>query len=271
MTAPSTTTQNDIDAIMDLAAPATDSGTPDASSAPETTNEPAQSNADGSTTDLYPNVLRTYKVGVDAPENGENPEGTVTVAEFAGYLTLENFKAGNMTIDSIVKDANIYTGVKASRQPLPVVLVFPADSDAQRDAKVYLPLVEATEVFRNRPERGSGNTNTSKRSQDEITTDGAKKLLALRAVEARLAKVTEQYRKVTEQMNKYHNWLRPYFKDVEVPATDPSDTRTPEELRNEAIENAVNEAFDKRAEELEVEADAAKNADISDNTTTSAE
>lgn len=246
MTAPSTTTQGDIDAIMELAAPTTpadDSSTPtDAQS----TDAPDQSDAGAESPDLYPNVLRTFKVGVDAPENGENPAETLTVSEFAGYLTVENFKAGNMTADSIVKDANIYTGVKAKRQALPVVLVFPADSDEQRDAKVYLPVAEAVEAYRSRPERGTSNTGTSKRTQDEITTDGAKKLLALRAAEARLAKVTDQYKKVAEQMDKYRNWLRPFHKDAENPA------------------DAVNEAFELRAKELEVEAGAAKNADISD-------
>ena len=247
MTAPSTTTQGDIDAIMELAAPTTDDSTATQTDA-QSTDAPDQSDAGAESTDLYPNVLRSYKVGVDAPENGENPTDTLTVSEFAGYLTVENFKAGNMTPDSIVKDANIYTGVKAKRLALPVVLVFPADSDEQRDAKVYLPVAEAVEAYRSRPERGTGNTGTSKRSQDEITTDGAKKLLALRAVEARLTKVTDQYKKVAEQMDKYRNWLRPFYKDAENPA------------------DAVNEAFELRAEELEVEADAAKNADIADTT-----
>lgn len=273
-------TQTDIDAVLDLAAPVTtttdpnantdtETGENDTNSAPETPESP----------DLYPNVLRSYKVGSDdnaPPADGSNPEGTLTVSEFAGYLSVENFTAASaagqtITPDLIVKDANIYTGVRAKRHSLPVVLVFPAESDEMRDAKVYLPTVEATEVYRNRPERGNSNASVSKRTQDDITTDGAKKLNALRAIETRLRRTQEQFDKASATMAKYQGWLRPYFRDVtptEIPATDVEPARM--QTQSEAVDAAVNEAFATRAAEIEEQealaAEAAKNTDIPDST-----
>lgn len=261
--------QSDIDAVLDLAAPVTttDTDTSDTTTDPDADNTPES-------TDLYPNVLRSYKVGVDAPENGDNPDGTLTVSEFAGHLTISNFTAAtdartDITPDLIVKDANIYTGVKAKRHALPVVLVFPADSDEQKDAKVYLPTVEATDSYRKRPERGTSNGSVSKRTQDVITTDGAKKLNALRAIEIRLRRTQEQFDKASATMTKYQGWLRPYFKDVEpseVPATDTEPARM--QTQSEAVDAAVNEAFATRAAEIEEQealaAEAAKNTDIPD-------
>jgi hypothetical protein len=80
---------DNIDAIFDLAASPTDTSTPDT-----TTNTP-DSDDNASSADkggaLYPNVLKT----LTASEAGEgNPEGTYTVAEFAGHLSVEAIKAG---------------------------------------------------------------------------------------------------------------------------------------------------------------------------------
>lgn len=251
---------SDVNAIFDLAAPSTpttsDSVETDANAVADTnadTATPAQNAAEASaadtepeSTDLYPNVLRSYTVGTDHADLNTNPDGTMTVAEFAAHLTVENFKAGNMSADSIVKDANIYGGLKAKRHALPVVLVFPADSTDQKDAKAYLPVAEATEAYANRPTRGEGNAATSKRTLEDLLTDAAKKAMALARITVRLNRAKEQHNQTTAQMEKYYGWLATFYKDE----TDP--------------EAARKAALDARIDELEAEADAAKNSDIPD-------
>lgn len=239
---------SDVAAIFDLAAPSTPADT-----ATTEADAPAQSDAAAPTegegtevTDLYPNVLRTYTVGTDHADINENPPGTMTVAEFAAHLTIENFKAGNMTAESIVKDPQIYGALKAKRYALPVVLVLPAGSTDQKDAKAYLPVAEATEAYANRPTRGEANAATSKRTLDDLLTDAAKKLLYLNAATVRLTRAQEQVTKATAQMDKYYGWLAPYYKDE----TDPEVSRK--------------SALDLRVDELEAAADAAKNSDIPD-------
>lgn len=271
-----------IDEVLELAAPSTASTEAnDSASAEANTNTP-NSAADGSegansttseqSTDtandpLYPNVLRTFKVGVDAPEDGSNPTDTLTIPEFAGYLSVENFKTATtagqpLSPELIVKDANVYTLTKGKRFALPVVLVFPADSDEMSDAKVYLPIAEASEAYSKRPERGAGSASVSKRTQDDILADGAKKLIAVKAIENRLQRTIEQLGTATKQMDKYHGWLRPYFKDVapvEIPATETEPARM--QTVAEAVDAAVKDAFEAKAAELEEQVEAAKASD----------
>jgi hypothetical protein len=232
-------TDTNVDAIFDLAADATTStpNTENTAEATTTSESNAESTENAEGTALYPNVLRRYKASEIA--NGENPEGTLTVAEFAGKLTVENILAGK-GVEGLVKDTNIYTAIKAKRSPLPVVLVLPDDSDNDRDAKVYLPEAEAREAYENRPERGTGNGSASKRSYDELLEDAAKKFLALQAIETRLKRAQDQYGKANAQLEKYKGWLRPTHKDDENP--------------DESVVNAITA----KAEELEEAADAAK-------------
>lgn len=247
MTAPNT----DVEDIFALAADNTSENAAEASAAPADTETPStDENVPSATTALYPNVLKTYKAGDADLTEGENPPGTLRVPEFAAYLSLENFKAGDQTLGAIVKDATIYAGTKAARHPLPVVLVFPADSDDMKDATVYLPVTEAMEAYRNRPERGAGAASSAKRTVDEYILDGAKKLNDLKAINIRFDRVLGQKNKAEGLLAKYRGWIRPSFKDEEDP------------------DAKVNELIAAKAAELEeaaaLEADAAKNTDIAD-------
>jgi hypothetical protein len=252
MTAPNT----DVEDIFALAADNTSEATQD--NAEASADEPGtegtntdENPAEGESAALYPRVLRSYKVGDPDLTEGENPPGTLTVNEFAGQLSIDNFQAGNTSLDAIVNAANIYTGVKAKREPLPVVLVYPADSDDMKDAKVFLPYAEASEVYRNRPERGTGSAATTKRTYDEMVLDAAKKLNQLKAIVIRFDRVADQKLKAEGILAKYKGWIRPSHKDDENP------------------DEAVNLVIANKAAELEeaaaLEADAAKNADIPDN------
>lgn len=291
------TSQSDIDAIMDLAAPVTDgsadTAAPAQSDAEATSTDTATSDtagaeppadaadaADAATSALYPNVFKTYKVGSAdnaPPEDGSNPEGTLTVSEFAGHLTLTAFMEAQSanrppSLADIVKDPAIYTSTKAKRHPLPVVLVFPEDSDEQRDAKVYLPVAEATAAYQARPERGNGTSataNGTRRTAEDLIDAGAKKLNELNAIKVRLDRAQAQFDKASGILAKTAKWLRPLLNDTLAPNADGSPA-TP--IADADLDNAVLATFAKRAAELEeaaaLEADAAKNSDIADDTTT---
>lgn len=259
-------TNTDVDAIFDLAADAS-TATPSSTPPQDSTENTPESNADASSADkggaLYPKVLRTYK----ASEVGEgNPEGTLTVAEFAGHLTVEAIKAG-AGVEGIVKDANIYTATKAARHPLSVVLVFADDDDQsdQKTAKVYLPIAEATEEYKARPTRGeSSNAATSKRSQEELLDDAAKKAVTLAKTQKRFDRVKAQLDTVAGQMNKYHGWLAEYFKGTEIQDKEDGTPETQEEANKRALYAAIAERAAKIEEEEALKADAAKNSDIPD-------
>lgn len=266
-----------IDAIFDLAADSTPSApttTPpqdDTNSTNSTPTNTPQSNAGASsadaTTSLYPNVVRT----LTQSEAGEaNPEGTLTVAEFAAHLTVENIKAG-AGVEGVVQIGNIYTATKAARHPLPVVLVFADDDDQseQKTAKVYLPVAEATAAYANRPARGEGgNAAASKRSQDELLTDAAKKAITLASIQVRLDRAKEQQNKAVSQLEKYHGWLAEYFKGTELSTVTDENGEPRPETQDEANKRALTAAIAERAAKIEEEealkADAAKNADLPD-------
>lgn len=254
------TTDTDVAAIFDLAADAMT--TADADPTTENTDNTDNTENTPESPDLYPNVLRTYT----ASEVGEgNPPNTLTVAEFAAELTVRNVLAG-AGATGVVKDANIYTGIKAKRHTLPVVLVFPdgADQKDQKAAKVYLPVKEATDVYDERPERGSGNAAASKRSQDELLEDAAKKYLALEAIRVRLVRTQGQFDKTAKQMDKYHGWLGQFFLGTEVQEVTDEDGTKRLETQDEANKRALTTAITERAEKIEEEEAAKSDAEKSD-------
>lgn len=278
-------TNTDVDAIFDLATPATTSTDTDTpapatattsataeASAPEgTANGPSSDAAATNPANpgaVYPNVLRTYKQS--EIKEGENPEGTLTIAEFAGHLTFENLTKKGQGLEGIVKDQNIYTGVKA-KKALPVVLVFADDADQhdQRNAKVYLPVKEATEAYENRPARGEGGAAAaSKRDKDTLVTGLAKKTMELAKIEERLARTQEQRAKASATVQKYHGWLAEHFKGiapVEVTETAEDGTQsTRMQTQDEANAAALRAEVEMRMDELALEEDNAKNSDIPD-------
>lgn len=203
---------NPVDEMFDLAATPTSDG-PDTTAPSEPTNETETPESADSTesTDLYPNVLKTYTAN-DLPA-GEAPPNTMTIPEFTGHLTLENITKRGMGVDGIVKDQNVYNATKAKRDPIPVVLVFSVNEDGsvndnQKDAKVYIPVAEGTEAYLNRPERGSGtSTSTSKRSDEDLIEDASKKRQDLNALQDRIKKLAERVEKAQNVYDKYGKWL----------------------------------------------------------------
>lgn len=253
-------TTTDIDAVFDLAADATPSNTP-SSTPPQDTPENGTENDAAATsaaagTAVYSNVVATYK----ASEVGDaNPEGTLTISEFAGHLTLENLTKHGKGLEGIVDKATIYTGVRGTRDPLPVVLVFADDDDQsdQKTAKVYLPVDKATEVFNARKPRGEGNTSTSKRTQEELLEDAAKKAITLAKTQKRFDRVKSQLDTVTAQLNKYHGWLADFYKGTEIGEFTEADGTKRPETQVEANKRALNDAIAAKAAEIE-EAEALK-------------
>jgi hypothetical protein len=255
-----------VDDVFDLAASA--DNTPE-----DSTNESAQVDTTDNTNDddaastglTYPNVLRNLTA--DAVPEGQNPDGTLTVAEFASKLTVDNILAGK-GIAGVVKDPAIYTGTKAKRHALPVVLVFPegtTDFKDQSNVKVFLPVAEATEAYNTRPERGTGGAaGASKRSYDELLTDAAKKHIARESISVRYERAKEQLEKADAMLTKYTIWLRPGHKDAE-PVEITVDGETREQSKDEAINAAVQDAIQAKAAEL-IEAEEASKA-IADNAT----
>lgn len=232
-----------VDEFFELAADATDTEA--------TENSEDNTNSTEESTATYPNVLRTYTVGTDHDDINTNPEGTLTVAEFASHLTVQAILAG-AGVDGVVKDPAVYTAVKAKRHPLPVVLVYPegveATEDNQNQAKVYLPQAEAEEAWKNRPTRGDGNgSSVSKRSFDDLLEDAAKKLLATAAIKKRLDRTQSQFDKASGTLTKYEGWLRTYFKDE----TDPAEA-VKTAIANKAAEIEESEAAKAESEKSDI-------------------
>lgn len=262
-------TTSDVDAIFDLAADSTSPSSstppqdaPNPTQAPNTPENHAQSDADASSADsggaLFPKVVKTYKLS----EVGEgNPDGTLTISEFANYLTVEAIKAG-AGVEGIVDKQNIYTATKAARHPLPVVLVFPDEADQSdlKQAKVYLPVAEATEAYENRPKRGEGgNSTTSKKTQDDLLTDAAKRSITLASIQKRLDRAEEQKAKAVKLLEKSYLWLAEYYKGTEI-----QNEETQDEANKRALTAAIAERAAKLEEEEALKADAAKQSDIPD-------
>src|SRR6185295_16776246 len=199
-------------------------------------------------------------------------DGTLTVAEFAGYLTVEAIKAG-AGVEGIVDKQNIYTATKAKRHPLPVVLVFADDADQSdlSNAKVYLPVKEATEAWQNRLARGESSATTSKKTQDDLLTDAAKRSITLASIQKRLDRANEQKAKAVKLLEKSYGWLAQYYKATPeqfVEVTDSDTNATRPETQEEANKRLLNAAITERAAKLEEE-EAAKaeseKTDIPDN------
>lgn len=279
------TTNVDVDAIFDLASGSDTSTATDANTTPTTDStatdaNTTEGNADGSSEAaggaIYPKVLRSYVAAEFA--NGENPPDTYTIAEFAGHMTLENLTKKGKGLDGIVKDAAIYTGVRGSRDPLPVVLVFDTEEDKaqdnQKNVKVYLPIAEATEAWEARKPRGEGgNAAASKRSQEDLLEDAAKKLNSLNAIVTRRKRAEEQEKKASDLLVKYHNWLAQFYLGTEIEEVEETDkdgnvTKRPEtqdEANKRALRNAIAEKAAELAELEAAKADAANDTDESQN------
>lgn len=187
-------------------------------SGPDTTVTDGSENATSTEEDTrtYRNVVASLKAAdVTA---GENPvydgNPTMTVSEFAAYLTVANvsakISAGETPgLDEMVDRQKLYNAVKGVRSPLPVVLVFPDDSADDKDAAVYLPVALAEKAWNERPSRGETSPATSsKRSDDELIEDAAKKYQSLTSAQARLAKLTEKVATLNTQYDKYLNYLK---------------------------------------------------------------
>lgn len=151
--------------------------------------------AESTSESKYSNV----KAGYATLEEAEAAEGKLhTVAEFAGLLTLRNVSERNMGLDGIVKDAAIYTAIRAVRSPLPVVLV--ADTAMLADT--------AFEAWDARPTRGEGATSTGGRLSDDdllkaaaTARDNVDALTRRKAsIETRLAKADTLKAKRVRQM-----------------------------------------------------------------------
>lgn len=250
--------------VEDIFALATDADT----TSTETTENPAESAPADSSADapaaLYPKVLRTYKAS--ELTDGENPEGTYTIAEFAAYLTVQAIRAGG-DLGDVVKDATIYNAVKGARHPLPVVLVFADDADTSdlSKAKVYLPISEATAAWESRPARGEGaNSDASKRSQDDLLTGLAKKTVELAKIQERLTRTQTQFNKAEKTVQKYHGWLSKFYLGTPTAEITDAEGNTRTQTQDEANAAALLKAVEQKIDEIAAAEDAEKNADIPD-------
>lgn len=266
MSTDTTATSADIDAVFDLAVDSTNTDTEQNSAANGSESDAETSAADAAAAAanpalIYHKVHATFYAS-EVPD-GENPEGTYTVAEFAGHLTIAAIKSGGGLAD-LVKDQAVYNALKGTRWQLPVVLVFPdgADkSDHRNVSKVYLPIDEAMAAYDKRPARGDSNAAASKRSQDELLTDAAKRAISLANITKRYNRVKEQMEKATALLAKSHKYLTEYYK------ADPAaleEGQTQEDANKALLNAAITERAAKIEEEEALKADAAKASDIPD-------
>lgn len=188
-----------LDDIMNITGPDTsDTDTTDTDTSETTPNSP------------YPNVLRV--LSASEVEAGTNPEGCLTVNEFAGTLTLRAYQSGVTDLSAFVQSPAVYQALKAKRHPIPVVLVLPEGSQDLADARVFIPEVEGIAAWDGRPARGSGSdAAASTRSKDELMATAAKKVLERSKIQARLDRATEQLGKADKTVAKYVGWLAQFF------------------------------------------------------------
>jgi hypothetical protein len=174
---------------------------------------------------------------VDLPK-GERPEGSLTVSEFVEKVNNELVRTkvrslideGVDPIDAAVQATgeqvaagSFYQAIKAQRNPMPHYVVrseFDVDdvdsegnvtgTHPEVDEKTYIPESEGMEWWQNRPTRGSGGTG-ARGSEEDIAkrlVRAGKKVQALNAAKARLAKVEELVAKFQGQVDKYEELLK---------------------------------------------------------------
>jgi hypothetical protein len=174
---------------------------------------------------------------VDMPK-GERPEGSLTVSEFAEKVNADIIRnkvqellaADVPLVDAAVQAAaeqvaagSFYQAIKAQRNPMPHYVVRSEfdveDVDAEGnvtgthpevDEKTYIPEAEGLAWWQNRPTRGSGGSG-AKGSEEDIAkrlVRAGKKVQALKAAQARLAKVQELVNKFQGQVDKYEELLK---------------------------------------------------------------
>lgn len=148
-----TNTTTDTDFLNELAQPA---------KVEDNTEHPATAEVGPDTAVEAPDTAddQKYKNVLESREDGANTDDLLTVTEFANRLTVRNITEKGMGADGVVDKANIYTAMRAARNPLPVVLVGEA---------AWLPAFEvAAEAWDARPARGEGTgTGTGGKLSDD--------------------------------------------------------------------------------------------------------
>lgn len=205
-------TNTDVDAIFDLASD-------EASTGPDTTVT-AQTDTEQPTKGLYPNIAETFSAADFGDRNDDGLNAAyLQVSQFASYLSIRNIQSGDFASDlegAMVKDNNVYAALKATRHPLPVVLVFADDVDpsaytteeAQKSAKVYLNKVVAEAAWDERPVRGSGGTTVgSRRSDEDLLKVAGQKRAEVAGYRARLAVLNTKLEKGEKHLARYGDEL----------------------------------------------------------------
>lgn len=155
---------------------------------------------------------------IDDLPPGEVPQGCMTIPDFASHLTamsVQRLVDGGAFLneavrDGIVKDARVYQAIKATRNPLPYVvvrnLVTTPDNESKVQERTYVPVAEATKSWFERPERGSA-TELTEDDLEKFVLRAGKAKAKLELTKKRHARVSEQLDKQTKLHDKYTTLL----------------------------------------------------------------
>lgn len=182
----STDTDTNVDFLNDLATTTgPDTSVSDGTSASGETQDGAGGNESDSDKPKYPNIVETRDEGADVTD-------LLTATQFANKLTVRNVlkaaEAGETPEDVTVPVTNVYTAMKASRHPLPVVMV--GDT-------AYLQNFDlSAHAWDERPTRGEGGTAAGSKLDDD-------RLMALSwKTYEEVEKLTKRLASVQERLNK---------------------------------------------------------------------
>lgn len=140
------------------------------------------------------------------------PDGVKTVQEFADHikaLLVERLMNEGKTVyeavaeNSRVNTNSVYQYARRDKNPMPSVLVRTTNEDGTSgDPKIFIPVVEATEWWMNRPERGSG-ANLAEEDLDKLLYKAGKKADLVDRLETRQRTLAETLAKQVKLRDRY--------------------------------------------------------------------
>lgn len=171
---------------------------PDTNVADASADDSAQ--AAGSKSSKYTNIIASYGEG-----DPEIPAGLQTVTEFANELTVRNITQLGLGAPGVVDKAGVYASMKATKNPLPVVMV---------GNTAFLPK-EAVAVWDAKPARGEGSGTTSggKLEDDDLLRLAGDVRDKVSDLEKRLARTAERLENTKKLMSKRTAQLQARFGD----------------------------------------------------------
>ena len=141
------------------------------------------------------------------------PEGAKTVQEFADHikaLVVEKLVSdGTSLYDAIAQNSrvntnSVYQYTRRDKNPMPSYLVRTKNEDGTAgDPKIFIPTIEATEWWMNRPERGSGGPALPEQDIEKLLYKAGKKAALVEKLVARKVTLDAAIEKQAKLRDRY--------------------------------------------------------------------